>query len=76
MVPTVDTVRYEYLVSVLIGHEFPVLLVGPVGTGKTSTVQSVFESLDRMKYSLLVINMSAQTTSKNVQVNSKIFFPT
>ncbi|XP_051176804.1 dynein axonemal heavy chain 2 [Leptopilina boulardi] len=67
VVPTVDTIRYEYLVSVLMGHEFPVLLVGPVGTGKTSTAQSVFESLDRMKYSILVINMSAQTTSKNIQ---------
>ncbi|XP_033219684.1 dynein heavy chain 2, axonemal [Belonocnema kinseyi] len=67
IVPTVDTVRYEYLVRVLMSHEFPVLLVGPVGTGKTSTAQSVFDSLDRLKYSLLVINMSAQTTSSNVQ---------
>lgn len=66
--PTVDTVRYDYLVNVLLTNGFPVLLVGPVGTGKTSTAQSVVSALDQHKYSLLVLNMSAQTSSKNVQV--------
>ncbi|XP_048505442.1 dynein axonemal heavy chain 2 [Athalia rosae] len=67
IVPTVDTARYDYLVGILLSNGFPVLLVGPVGTGKTSTAQSVLESLDSRKYSLLTINMSAQTTSNNVQ---------
>nr|CAD7395754.1 unnamed protein product [Timema poppensis] len=66
-VPTVDTVRYQYLVSTLLSHSYAGLLVGPVGTGKTSTAQAVLESLDESKYSLLMINMSAQTTSNNVQ---------
>nr|CAD7568025.1 unnamed protein product [Timema californicum] len=66
-VPTVDTVRYQYLVSTLLSHSYAGLLVGPVGTGKTSTAQAVLESLDDTKYSLLMINMSAQTTSNNVQ---------
>ena len=35
MVPTVDTVRYNYLVSTMVASQNPVLLVGPVGTGKT-----------------------------------------
>lgn len=68
IVPTVDTVRYEYLVRLLLGNGFPVLLIGPVGTGKTSTAQSALESLDNTKFLRLVINMSAQTTSNNVQV--------
>uniref|UniRef100_H0V315 Dynein axonemal heavy chain 2 n=1 Tax=Cavia porcellus TaxID=10141 RepID=H0V315_CAVPO len=58
MVPTVDTVRYKYLVNTLVDSHNPVLLVGPVGTGKTSIAQS---------WSVLTVNMSAQTTSNNVQ---------
>ncbi|XP_073903040.1 dynein axonemal heavy chain 2 isoform X5 [Castor canadensis] len=67
MVPTVDTVRYNYLVSMLVANQNPVLLVGPVGTGKTSIAQSVLQSLPSSQWSVLVVNMSAQTTSNNVQ---------
>lgn len=45
----------------------PVLLVGPVGTGKTSTVQKAVDALDKNLFSFLTINMSAQTTSYNIQ---------
>jgi dynein heavy chain len=67
IVPTVDTIRYNYLVSSLIKNQRPVLLTGPVGTGKTSVAQSVLNELDPMEYSVLVINISAQTSSNNVQ---------
>ncbi|EMP42548.1 Dynein heavy chain 2, axonemal [Chelonia mydas] len=67
IVPTVDTVRYNYLVNALVSNQNPVLLVGPVGTGKTSIAQSVLQSLDNTKWAVLTINMSAQTTSNNVQ---------
>ncbi|XP_034845406.1 dynein heavy chain 2, axonemal [Mirounga leonina] len=67
MVPTVDTVRYNYLVSALVASQNPVLLVGPVGTGKTSIAQSVLQSLPSSQWSVLIVNMSAQTTSNNVQ---------
>lgn len=60
IVPTVDSVRYEYLTSRLLAESHPVLLVGVVGTGKTSTAQSVLQKLDASKYALLSINMSAQ----------------
>lgn len=60
IVPTVDTIRYNYLVSSLIKNQKAVLLTGPVGTGKTSVAQSVYEELDPLEYSVLVINMSAQ----------------
>ncbi|KAJ8920059.1 hypothetical protein NQ315_011713 [Exocentrus adspersus] len=66
-VPTVDTIRYEFIVSALLASGYPVLLTGPVGTGKTSTAQSVLSSLDYDKYAVLNINMSAQTTSQNIQ---------
>ncbi|XP_077988088.1 dynein axonemal heavy chain 2-like [Glandiceps talaboti] len=67
IVPTVDTVRYDFLVSNLIHAVNPVLLVGPVGTGKTSVAQAVLSKLEPQQYSVLTINMSAQTTSNNVQ---------
>ncbi|KAE8744396.1 hypothetical protein FOCC_FOCC009000 [Frankliniella occidentalis] len=67
IVPTVDTVRYEFVISHLLKTGYRPLLVGPVGTGKTSTASTVLESMDRLKMFMLVINMSAQTTSKNVQ---------
>ncbi|XP_017772772.1 PREDICTED: dynein heavy chain 2, axonemal [Nicrophorus vespilloides] len=67
VVPTIDTVRYEYLISALLDKGYPVLLTGPVGTGKTSSAQSVLNSMDKDKYVILNINMSAQTTSLNVQ---------
>ncbi|PVD19154.1 hypothetical protein C0Q70_21718 [Pomacea canaliculata] len=67
IVPTVDMVRYQFLMSTLIGSEKPVMLVGPVGTGKTSVAENTLGKLDRKNYSVLCVNMSAQTTSNNVQ---------
>lgn len=46
IVPTVDTVRYNFLVSTLIDNFHPVMLVGPVGTGKTSVVSEVLNKVD------------------------------
>ena len=60
MVPTVDSVRYNFLLDVLIREKRPVLLTGPVGTGKTSVAQKVIEGLDPKIWSVLTINMSAQ----------------
>lgn len=58
--PTVDTIRYEYLVSKMLQENHPVLLVGNVGTGKTSTAVSVMDACDSTKFTILSINISAQ----------------
>lgn len=63
LVPTVDTLRYDFLVHHLIMVERPVLLVGPVGTGKTSVAQGVLQKLDPAVFNLLTINLSAQVYS-------------
>ena len=55
-----DTLRYDFLVRNLITRGRPVLLVGPVGTGKTSVAQGVLQKLDPTEYNLLTINLSAQ----------------
>lgn len=67
IVPTIDTIRYNYLVEAFMTKKQPVLLVGPVGTGKTSAVQKALDVLDKQKFLLLTINMSAQTSAHNVQ---------
>lgn len=60
LVPTMDTVRYNHLVTALLSAQSPVLLVGPVGTGKTSIAQGVLQGLDRTAWAVLTVNMSAQ----------------
>ncbi|KAI8923518.1 dynein heavy chain and region D6 of dynein motor-domain-containing protein [Entophlyctis helioformis] len=65
-VPTIDTVRNEFILRSLISKRNPVLLVGDVGTGKTSLVQNVIFSQD-IGFNILVINTSAQTSSGGVQ---------
>lgn len=60
VVPTVDTLRYDFLVYNLILSEQPVLLVGPVGTGKTSVATGVLQKLDPVQFNMLTINLSAQ----------------
>lgn len=59
MVPTVDTVRYNFLVKALVLAHYPVLLTGPVGTGKTSVAQTVLRGLNE-RWAGLTVNMSSQ----------------
>lgn len=69
MVPTVDTVRYNFLVKALVLGQYPVLLTGPVGTGKTSVAQSVLSGLNE-RWSGLTVNMSSQVGACSVCVRS------
>lgn len=66
-VPTVDTVRYQYLLQTLIKAKYPTLIAGPVGTGKTSIMEKVMHLLDPSIFNFVVINMSSKTSSNNVQ---------
>eukprot|EP01135_Chromosphaera_perkinsii_P005558 Nk52_evm107s352 gene=Nk52_evmTU107s352 len=67
IVPTIDTLRYDFLMRNLLKHNSQVLLVGPVGTGKTAISQAVVQTLDPAIYNTLTINMSAQTSSNSLQ---------
>lgn len=62
IVPTVDTVRYQFLMKTLIESRTPIMLVGPVGTGKTSVAENSLSRLDSNEYNILSINMSARVS--------------
>ena len=67
IVPTVDTVRYHFLGNTLLMNLNPVMFVGPVGTGKTLISSGILSKLDENQWKVLVINLSAQTKSINIQ---------
>ncbi|GBN08345.1 Dynein heavy chain 12, axonemal [Araneus ventricosus] len=68
IVPTVDTVRYSYLMDLSIRHRRPVLLVGPTGTGKTAYVQEkMMKGLDREVFVPSFIAFSTQTSAGQAQ---------
>eukprot|EP00906_Rhabdomonas_costata_P000974 RCo001402 len=45
LVPTVDTVRTSWMVSHIVAHKSPCLLIGSSGTAKTVTVQNFLKAL-------------------------------
>jgi dynein heavy chain len=75
IVPTVDTVRYTYLLDKMVKANIPVLLCGNTGTGKTSYVKEVITNkLDPNVYISVEIGFSAQTNANQVQdiIDSKV----
>jgi len=50
LVPTVDTVRYAWLMNQIMSLKKPCLFCGDSGTAKTVTVQSCFRGLDIDKF--------------------------
>ena len=63
LVPTVDTVKYAWLLNQIMMLKKPAMFCGDSGTAKTVTVQSQFKSLDSDKYMILNINFSSRTSS-------------
>lgn len=49
-VPTIETIRMQYLVKLLLKNGHNAMLVGGAGTGKTSTIKDLLKSLDSESY--------------------------
>ncbi|KFH07428.1 putative dynein-1-alpha heavy chain, flagellar inner arm I1 complex [Toxoplasma gondii VAND] len=68
IVPTVDVLRNGHVLSGLILHRRHALCVGQTGTGKTSSIlTTVMQELPESTHATLIINFSAQTSSKKTQ---------
>ncbi|KAJ1518663.1 Dynein heavy chain 7, axonemal [Coelomomyces lativittatus] len=67
IVPTKSTVRYDFLMNVLITHFKPMLLVGPTGTGKSKYIAKKLISGLPETFSPIFVNFSARTTANQTQ---------
>ncbi|KAL5020432.1 hypothetical protein ScPMuIL_003324 [Solemya velum] len=68
LVPTVDTVRFGYILDKLLAVRRSVLYTGGTGVGKSVTARGLLNSIsEKQNYVPVFINFSAQTSSKRTQ---------
>ncbi|BFZ25685.1 hypothetical protein BsWGS_28724 [Bradybaena similaris] len=75
LVPTVDTVRFGYILDKLLSVGRSVLYTGGTGVGKSVIARGLLESIaERQSYVPVFINFSAQTSSNRTQemIESKL----
>jgi dynein heavy chain len=66
IIPTMDSVRNQYLLQILTSNNRQVLMVGDTGTGKTVNISQFLSQMDD-KYIPLTITFSAQTSANQTQ---------
>ena len=75
VVPTVDTIRNEWLMDALLKKAFHVLCTGDTGTGKSVSVKKkLLEGMPKEQFTSMFLNFSAQTSANQTQdiIDSKL----
>ncbi|GBG91689.1 hypothetical protein CBR_g53503 [Chara braunii] len=75
IIPTVDSVRYTFLLDLATGASIPTLVVGPTGTGKSVyTNRYLVSSLPLTRYAKIIVGFSARTSANAAQsqIDSKL----
>ncbi|KAL7297685.1 hypothetical protein TKK_0009351 [Trichogramma kaykai] len=68
LVPTIDTVRFGYVMEKLLQVNKPVLFTGSTGVGKSVIAKLVLNTMESSgKWTPIVLNFSAQTSSGQTQ---------
>ena len=67
LVPTIDTIRTDWLLNLMYSLKRPTLLVGESGTSKTATTLNFLRKLNVDVNVVLNVNFSSRTTSMDVQ---------
>ena len=66
LVPTSDTVKYKYVLSILMFNGYNVLITGETGVGKSVVTKDFLASTpENIVYAF--VNFSGKTTTKNLQ---------
>ena len=66
IVPTSDTVKYKYLLNILMSNGYNVLITGETGVGKSViTKDFLWGTPENIVYAF--VNFSGKTTTKNLQ---------
>ena len=67
-VPTIDSLRYSFILETLLNLRENVYVTGETGTGKTAIIQNIIKKFNATEeWTFIRMNFSAQTTSREVQ---------
>ncbi len=67
-VDTIDTLRYSFLIEVLLGLKKHLFITGDTGVGKTAIILNLLNKLtDSGTHTSIMMNFSAQTSSEQTQ---------
>lgn len=67
LIPTLDSIRYESMLNLLLRQGKPVLFTGAAGVSKTATMLQYMQSLDRDQYNIKTTPFSFVTTPEIFQ---------
>ena len=67
LVPTVNTVRYQALLSHCLSVSAPVYLTGGSGVGKSALISDFFSPAARQRFSVISLTFSVQSSSRQTQ---------